>query len=151
MLASLTGLAAAIATAAGDQSMSPNGQRVGQTFAHGIRGSRKIALTFDDGPNDPHTLRLLDVLAKNDVRATFFMIGRYVQQRPDIARAVAQAGHVIGNHTFTHPLLLFNLPLPTQGLASLILLGLFDRLAVKRVDSFDHIHGLIECAKRAAA
>jgi peptidoglycan/xylan/chitin deacetylase (PgdA/CDA1 family) len=47
------------------------------------------------------------VLAKHNVRATFFMIGRYVQQRPDLARAVAQAGHVIGNHTFTHPLLIF--------------------------------------------
>jgi peptidoglycan/xylan/chitin deacetylase (PgdA/CDA1 family) len=108
MLASLTGLAAAVAaTAAGYQSMSPTGQWYGQTFAHGIRGSKQIALTFDDGPNDPHTLRLLDVLAKNDVHATFFMIGRYVQQRPDIARAVAQAGHVVGNHTFTHPLLIF--------------------------------------------
>jgi oxamate amidohydrolase len=46
---------------------------------------------------------------------------------------------------------LFNLPPPTQGLASLILLGLFDRLGVKRLDGFDHIHGLIQCAKRAAA
>jgi peptidoglycan/xylan/chitin deacetylase (PgdA/CDA1 family) len=50
---------------------------------------------------------LLDVLAKHSVHATFFMIGRYVRQRPDIARAVTQAGHVIGNHTFTHPLLIF--------------------------------------------
>jgi peptidoglycan/xylan/chitin deacetylase (PgdA/CDA1 family) len=41
------------------------------------------------------------------MKATFFMIGRYVQQRPEIARAVAQAGHIIGNHTFTHPLLTF--------------------------------------------
>jgi peptidoglycan/xylan/chitin deacetylase (PgdA/CDA1 family) len=72
-----------------------------------MRGSKQIALTYDDGPNDPHTLKLLDVLAKHNVRATFFMIGRYVQQRPDIARAVAQAGHVVGNHTFTHPLLIF--------------------------------------------
>jgi peptidoglycan/xylan/chitin deacetylase (PgdA/CDA1 family) len=47
------------------------------------------------------------VLAKHNVQATFFMIGRYVQQRPDIARAVAEAGHVVGNHTFTHPLLIF--------------------------------------------
>ena len=58
----------------------------------GSRGSKQIALTFDDGPNDPHTLKLLDVLAKHSVRATFFMIGRYVQQRPDIARAVAAGG-----------------------------------------------------------
>jgi peptidoglycan/xylan/chitin deacetylase (PgdA/CDA1 family) len=87
--------------------MSPTGQWYGPTFAHGIRGSKQIALTYDDGPNDPHTLKLLEVLAKHSVRATFFMIGRYVQQRPDIARAVAQAGHVIGNHTFTHPLLIF--------------------------------------------
>jgi peptidoglycan/xylan/chitin deacetylase (PgdA/CDA1 family) len=108
MLASLTGLAAAItATAAGYQSMSPTGQWYGHTFAHGIRGSKQIALTFDDGPNDPHTLKLLEVLAKHNARATFFMIGNYVQQRPDIARAVAQAGHVLGNHTFTHPLLMF--------------------------------------------
>lgn len=87
--------------------MAPTGQWFGRTFAGGIRGSKQIALTYDDGPNDPHTLKLLDVLAKHNVRATFFMIGRYVRQRPDIARAVAQAGHVIGNHTLTHPLLIF--------------------------------------------
>jgi peptidoglycan/xylan/chitin deacetylase (PgdA/CDA1 family) len=87
--------------------MAPSAQWFGSTFAAGTRGSKQIALTYDDGPNDPHTLKLLDVLAKHSVRATFFMIGRYVQQRPDIARAVAQAGHVIGNHTFTHPLLIF--------------------------------------------
>jgi peptidoglycan-N-acetylglucosamine deacetylase len=99
--------AAAAASAAGYQSMAASGQWYGQTFAGGIPGSKQIALTYDDGPNDPHTLRLLDVLAKHSARATFFMIGRYVQERPDIARAVAQAGHVIGNHTFTHPLLIF--------------------------------------------
>jgi len=87
--------------------MAPTGQWFGRTFAGGMRESKQIALTYDDGPNDPHTLKLLDVLAKHNVRATFFMIGRYVQQRPDIARAVAQAGHVIGNHTLTHPLLIF--------------------------------------------
>jgi peptidoglycan-N-acetylglucosamine deacetylase len=108
MLPALIGLtAAAAASAAGYQSMSPTGQWYGRTFAAGIRGSKQIALTYDDGPNDPHTLKLLDVLAKHNVRATFFMIGRFVQQRPEIVRAVAQAGHVIGNHTFTHPLLIF--------------------------------------------
>ena len=108
MLPALIGLtAAAAASAAGYQSMAPTGQWHGRTFARGMRGTKQIALTYDDGPNDLHTLKLLDVLAKHGVRATFFMIGRYVRQRPDIARAVAQAGHVIGNHTFTHPLLIF--------------------------------------------
>jgi peptidoglycan/xylan/chitin deacetylase (PgdA/CDA1 family) len=107
MLPALIGLtAAATASAAGYQSMAPTGQWYGRTFTGGAQGSKQIALTYDDGPNDPHTLRLLDVLAKHGVRATFFMIGRYVQQRTDIARAVALAGHVIGNHTFTHPLLI---------------------------------------------
>jgi peptidoglycan/xylan/chitin deacetylase (PgdA/CDA1 family) len=109
MLSALIGLTAAATavTAAGYQTMSPTGQWYGRTFATGIRGSKQIALTYDDGPNDPHTLNLLDLLAKHNVRATFFMIGRYVQQRPDIACAVAQAGHVIGNHTFSHPQLIF--------------------------------------------
>lgn len=87
--------------------MAPTGQWYGGTFSGLKRGSKQIALTYDDGPNDPHTLKLLDVLARHKVQATFFMIGRYVRQRPDIVRAVAQAGHVIGNHTFTHPLLIF--------------------------------------------
>jgi peptidoglycan/xylan/chitin deacetylase (PgdA/CDA1 family) len=107
MLPALIGLAAAAAAAAGYQSMAPTGQWFGRTLASGTRGSKQLALTFDDGPNDPHTLKLLDVLAKHGVPATFFMIGRYVRERPDIARAVAAAGHVIGNHTFTHPLLTF--------------------------------------------
>src|SRR4030088_1502313 len=108
MFPALIGLtAAAAASAAGYQSMAPSGQWYGQTFAGGMPGSKQIALTYDDGPNDPHTLKLVEVLAKHNVRATFFMIGRYVRQRPDIALAVAQAGHVIGNHTFTHRLLIF--------------------------------------------
>lgn len=108
MLPALIGLgAAALASAAGYQSMAPTGQWYGRTFIGLGRGSKKVALTYDDGPNDPHTLRLLEVLARHEVHATFFMIGQYVRQRPEIARAVAQAGHVIGNHTFTHPLLIF--------------------------------------------
>jgi peptidoglycan-N-acetylglucosamine deacetylase len=103
----LTAVSAAAACAAGYQSMAPTGQWYGQTFAGLLRGSRQLALTFDDGPNDPNTLRLLEVLARQGVQATFFLIGRYVQQRPEIAREIVQAGHVVGNHTFTHPLLIF--------------------------------------------
>jgi len=103
----LTGGAALAAVAAGYQSMAPTGQWYGRTFTGLARGSQQIALTYDDGPNEPHTLRLLEVLARYDVRATFFLIGRYVQQRPDIAREIVKAGHVVGNHTFSHPLLTF--------------------------------------------
>src|SRR3981189_3164487 len=67
------------------------------------RNPNEIALTYDDGPNDIATERLLDVLAHHNIRATFFLIGRYVRQRPQIARAIASAGHLIGNHTMTHP------------------------------------------------
>src|SRR5438034_2376218 len=69
------------------------------------RNPNEIALTYDDGPNDIVTERLLDVLAHSNVRATFFLIGRYVRQRSQIARAIASRGHLIGNHTMTHPLL----------------------------------------------
>jgi peptidoglycan-N-acetylglucosamine deacetylase len=107
MLGYLVGGALLTATAAGYQSMAPAGQRYGRTFTGLARGSKQLALTYDDGPNDPHTLRLLDVLAKHDVRATFFLIGRYVKQRPDIVRELVRGGHVIGNHTFSHPNLIF--------------------------------------------
>jgi peptidoglycan/xylan/chitin deacetylase (PgdA/CDA1 family) len=101
------GLALGAACAAGYQSMAPTGQWYGKTLIRLTPGSKQLALTYDDGPNDPHTLRLLEVLAKHGVRATFFMIGRYVQQRPDIVREVVKAGHMVGNHTFSHPNLIF--------------------------------------------
>jgi len=97
---------AAAVTYAGYCAMTPTSQVYGHTLVRG-KNPRQLALTYDDGPNDPHTLRLLEVLAKHDVRAAFFLIGRYVQQRPQIAREVAQAGHALGNHTFTHPNLIF--------------------------------------------
>lgn len=87
--------------------MAPTGQWYGRTFVGLARGTKQLALTYDDGPNDTHTLRLLELLAKQDARATFFLIGRYVKERPEIVREIARAGHVIGNHTFTHPLLIF--------------------------------------------
>ena len=100
------GLAVA-AVAAGYQSMAPRGQWYGRTFTGLKAGTRQLALTYDDGPNDPHTFRLLEVLAQHNVRATFFLIGRYVRQRPDIVRELVRAGHAVGNHTFSHPNLIF--------------------------------------------
>lgn len=97
----------AVAVTACYQSMAPTGQWFGRTFTSLPPSSHQLALTYDDGPNDPHTLRLLEVLERHGVRATFFLIGRYARQRPEIVREIVQAGHVVGNHTFTHPLLTF--------------------------------------------
>ena len=63
----------------------------------------ELALTFDDGPNPVWTPRLLDVLASHDVRATFFMLGQHAQAEPELARRIAEAGHLIGNHSWSHP------------------------------------------------
>jgi peptidoglycan/xylan/chitin deacetylase (PgdA/CDA1 family) len=82
--------------------LSPQSQLFGKVLI-ASRNPNEIALTYDDGPNDIATERLLDVLAHHNIRATFFLIGRYVRQRPQIARAVAASGHLIGNHTMTHP------------------------------------------------
>lgn len=111
MLWALTGLAATAAgvSYAGYASMAPQSQLYGRTLTHG-RNPRQMALTFDDGPNDPHTLHLLDLLARFQAKATFFVIGKYVRQRPDIVRAIHSAGHTLGNHTFSHPNLIFATP-----------------------------------------
>ena len=83
-------------------SVWPTSQIFGRTLiAGGDPG--QIALTFDDGPNDAATPELLEVLARHGVRATFFAIGNFVRQRPEITPAVVAAGHLLGHHTMSHP------------------------------------------------
>jgi peptidoglycan/xylan/chitin deacetylase (PgdA/CDA1 family) len=98
----ITLASAAVASYAGYATMAPTSQLYGRTLTHGSDPSQ-MALTFDDGPNDPHTMHLLEMLEKHNARATFFLIGRYVRQRPEIARAILAAGHEVGNHTDSHP------------------------------------------------
>jgi peptidoglycan-N-acetylglucosamine deacetylase len=74
----------------------------GPSIYHGDRGRRSLALTFDDGPSES-TPELLELLVELKVRATFFMCGANVERLPEIAKAVADAGHEIGNHSDTHP------------------------------------------------
>ena len=61
-----------------------------------------VALTFDDGPNEPYTSRLLDVLDERGVRATFFQVGRCAERFPSASRRVVESGHVLGNHSYSH-------------------------------------------------
>jgi peptidoglycan/xylan/chitin deacetylase (PgdA/CDA1 family) len=78
----------------------------GPSFWRGPRDRRSVALTFDDGPSESTPL-LLDILSRYGVPGTFFQCGANVERLPGIARAVRQAGHEIGNHSHTHPLLCF--------------------------------------------
>ncbi len=98
---------AGLACLAGYHTMSPTSQLYGRTFIGLGPGPRLLALTYDDGPNDPCTWRMMEVLERHGVKATFFLIGQYVQQKPEIARALVAAGHVIGSHTWSHPNLIF--------------------------------------------
>jgi len=84
----------------------PSSQLFGRTRRR-TGHARSIALTFDDGPNPAVTPRLLDVLERYGARGTFFLIGRHVRACPAIAAEIAARGHTIGNHTDTHPNLLW--------------------------------------------
>lgn len=66
-------------------------------------GIKQIALTFDDGPDPKFTIQILETLNKYDAKATFFMLGSRVEYYPEIAKKVQEAGHELGNHTWTHP------------------------------------------------
>ncbi|MGY5053382.1 polysaccharide deacetylase family protein [Streptomyces sp. 900105755] len=69
------------------------------------RSGRRMMLTFDDGPNPNYTPHILDTLAKYDVRAMFFLCGECIVVNRELVARMAEAGHVVGNHTWTHPLL----------------------------------------------
>lgn len=110
MLAPLLGSigVAGLATWAGFHTMWPTSQLYGSTFIGLGRGSRQLALTYDDGPNDPYTWRMMEVLDRHGVKATFFLLGRFIQEKPEIARALAATGHALGIHTWDHPNLIFS-------------------------------------------
>jgi peptidoglycan/xylan/chitin deacetylase (PgdA/CDA1 family) len=82
--------------------MWPTSQIFGSTLIAPARPDQ-LALTFDDGPNPAWTPRLLDILAASDIRATFFLVGRFAKAEEELVRRIAAAGHLIGNHTWSHP------------------------------------------------
>jgi peptidoglycan-N-acetylglucosamine deacetylase len=68
-----------------------------------VRAGKKLALTFDDGPDPTWTPQILSVLAKYGIRATFFVVGNQAERYPQLVRAEFAAGHLLGNHTYLHP------------------------------------------------
>jgi peptidoglycan/xylan/chitin deacetylase (PgdA/CDA1 family) len=83
----------------------PTSQLYGATICRNRDARGLIALTYDDGPNPRFTESLLSILERHGARATFFLIGKWTEREPALAREVQAAGHAIGNHTFTHPTL----------------------------------------------
>jgi peptidoglycan/xylan/chitin deacetylase (PgdA/CDA1 family) len=75
------------------------------TASHGSRDRRRLALTFDDGPDPVHTPALLDALAELRAPATFFVLGKRVDAHPELAARIVREGHELGNHTYSHPYL----------------------------------------------
>ena len=72
------------------------------TITHGARDSRRVALSFDDGPDPEMTPKVLDILARHGAHATFFVIGKSMSEYPEIGRRMTAEGHVIGNHSWGH-------------------------------------------------
>ena len=98
--------AAAAAGIAAWGAVVPSSELFGPTVRH-TASSRKIALTFDDGPNPAVTPRLLELFERHSVRATFFLIGKFARACPELVREISARGHLIGNHSDTHANLIF--------------------------------------------
>ena len=83
-------------------SMLESFKKNGDVLCENRSAGKKLALTFDDGPDPVYTEQILDILAEYSVKATFFMIGKSIEKYPDIARRVVAEGHEAANHTYSH-------------------------------------------------
>lgn len=113
MIETPAAIAAGIAVAAALGAVHPRAQLFGPTVYRTNR-PEKLALTFDDGPNPAITPHLMDLLAKHNAKATFFLVGKYVRESPGLVKELAGRGHLLGNHTDTHPNLIFCGPKTTE-------------------------------------
>lgn len=104
-MAMLADLGAAAVLAAGGcayAAMWPGSRLFGDVLIAPLRPG-ELALTFDDGPSAAWTPRLLEMLAEHNVRANFFLLGSRAQAEPELVCRIAAAGHLIGNHSWSHP------------------------------------------------
>lgn len=99
--ATAAGLAIAI-YAAYEFIESPENQLLGKTVVSGPADEKVVALTYDDGPNPPYTDRILDVLRREHVHATFFVVGRAVEAYPQLVLRETREGNAVGNHSWDH-------------------------------------------------
>ena len=107
------GIAAGLAGVTAYGAVDPRAQLFGHTIWHTDK-PQKLAITFDDGPNPAITPKLLDLLDRHKAKATFFVVGKYVRDAPSLAKEIAARGHLVGNHTESHPNLFFCGPAETR-------------------------------------
>ena len=124
----------------------PAPARLGRQDAICVGHTRQkvVALTYDDGPHPIYTPQILDILDRYGVKATFFMVGKSMEQYPDIVRDVIKRGHVVGNHTYTHP---HNIELDTQAQVIRELDGceqVIERITGQRAHLFRPPRGLVD-------
>ncbi len=101
-LLALSGLAVA-QDPAPKPAAAPKPPRPQVSYSSVYTGGNEIAITFDDGPSRTETPRLLDMLAKRNIKATFYVLGQRVRDNPAIARRIVEEGHEIANHSWDHP------------------------------------------------
>ncbi|MHB8514607.1 MAG: polysaccharide deacetylase family protein [Dehalococcoidia bacterium] len=89
-------------TAAYVGATTPRATWFGSLTSHGPRTGNEVALTFDDGPNPPYTEQIAAILDAHGVKGTFFTVGKALDKRPDVSRALMADGHLLGNHSYLH-------------------------------------------------
>jgi peptidoglycan/xylan/chitin deacetylase (PgdA/CDA1 family) len=82
--------------------INPRSRFYGKVWSNGSRNHSRIALTFDDGPNEPYTSQVLSILEQYKIKATFFIIGQNARRYPEVCRRIVTTGNVIGNHSYHH-------------------------------------------------
>ncbi len=80
----------------------PQNAFYGPTLFKGNTADKVVSLTFDDGPYPVYTEKILRILQDNDIEATFFLVGENIEEHPEIARKVVEAGQIVGIHAYTH-------------------------------------------------
>ena len=82
--------------------INPRSRFYGKVCSNGDRNRLRIALTLDDGPNEPYTSQVLNILEQYRIKATFFIIGENARRHPETCRRIVAAGNVVGNHSYHH-------------------------------------------------
>jgi peptidoglycan/xylan/chitin deacetylase (PgdA/CDA1 family) len=102
LLLAIGGPLVALVTAGYVGATTPSATWFGSLTHHGPRTSDRVALTFDDGPDPPYTLQISAILDRYGVKGTFFTVGKALEARPDVSKALLDDGHLLGNHSYNH-------------------------------------------------